>query len=59
MFEKYNIPAFFLCKNAVLSAYPSSLTLTTLNILNGLIKFSVWTKPFIIFGEISKYLLTE
>lgn len=22
MFEKYNIPAFFLCKNAVLSAYP-------------------------------------
>ena len=24
MFEKYNIPAFFLCKNAVLSAYPSS-----------------------------------
>ena len=23
MFEKYNIPAFFLCKNAVLSAYPS------------------------------------
>jgi len=22
MFEKYNIPAFFLVKNAVLSAYP-------------------------------------
>ena len=22
MFEKYNIPAFFLCKNSVLSAYP-------------------------------------
>ena len=22
MFEKYNVPAFFLCKNAVLSAYP-------------------------------------
>jgi len=22
MFEKYNIPAFYLCKNAVLSAYP-------------------------------------
>ena len=22
MFEKYNLPAFFLCKNAVLSAYP-------------------------------------
>ena len=25
MFEKYNIPAFFLCKNSVLSAYPSDL----------------------------------
>ena len=23
MFEKYNVPAFFLCKNAVLTAYPS------------------------------------
>ena len=22
MFEKYSIPAFFLCKNSVLSAYP-------------------------------------
>lgn len=22
MFEKYNVPAFFMCKNAVLSAYP-------------------------------------
>lgn len=25
MFEHYNIPAFFLCKSAVLSAYPSLL----------------------------------
>ena len=24
MFEQYNIPAFFLCKTAVLTAYPTS-----------------------------------
>lgn len=28
MFEHYNIPAFFLCKSAVLSAYPFDLTWT-------------------------------
>lgn len=28
MFEHYNIPAFFLCKSAVLSAYPCNLTWT-------------------------------
>lgn len=28
MFEHYNIPAFFLCKSAVLSAYPCDLTWT-------------------------------
>lgn len=34
MFEKYNVPAFFLCKNAVLSAYPFTNNTSTLMAYN-------------------------
>jgi hypothetical protein len=35
------------------------LTLSILIILHRLVHLSIWIKPFIIFGKISKYVLTE